>query len=178
MIARGTDAVPIRELAEAANVSERTFYRFFPRKEDCLRPLVRDARSIYLAMLEANAHKGWRVATVEAFRASAGGVFRERTRALMPLVASSPQLEAVWSHEIRLGSDDILGVFTPTLGVGRASVLSRVVTSVMELSLSQAAATGNDAADIFERDIVLIDEAFAIERATPHDPAPRNPAPH
>ncbi|WP_083684320.1 TetR/AcrR family transcriptional regulator [Massilia putida] len=39
-IARGSSDVSIRELAAHVGISERTFYRYFPRKEDVVRPFL------------------------------------------------------------------------------------------------------------------------------------------
>lgn len=39
-IARGSSDASIKELAANAGISERTFYRYFPRKEDVVRPFL------------------------------------------------------------------------------------------------------------------------------------------
>lgn len=39
-IARGTTRFPVRELAEHVGISERTFHRYFPCKEDAVRPAL------------------------------------------------------------------------------------------------------------------------------------------
>jgi AcrR family transcriptional regulator len=90
----------VAELAEAAGISRRTWHRYFPAKEDLLRPLLRDAAGLALASMRARPHDENVVDSfLAAFATSAGGMFAERTRALTPLVFRSTALSAVMDNE-------------------------------------------------------------------------------
>lgn len=166
--ARGTFAVPIRELASAAGVSERTFYRWFPRKEDCLRPVLEDATAVFDRVLRDESPNGWRQAVVAAFAASVGGDFQARTRALLPVIASTPELEAVWDHESRRASAEALTVFAPELRPEQRAPLLRVVGALMQFATDQAARSGADPVEAFERDLAVVQATFVVDAAVPH----------
>ncbi|MGC0370294.1 TetR/AcrR family transcriptional regulator [Microbacterium sp. SLBN-111] len=90
----------VTELAEAAGISRRTWHRYFPAKEDLLRPLLRDATDTLLETFAArDATEDVYVAFIAAFATAAGGMFTERTRELMPIVFASPSLTAVLDSE-------------------------------------------------------------------------------
>ncbi|MFE1103523.1 TetR/AcrR family transcriptional regulator [Nocardiopsis alba] len=48
-----TTPPPVRRLASAAGMSERTFHRYFPSKEDCLRPVLAEGTTRFAAALSA-----------------------------------------------------------------------------------------------------------------------------
>lgn len=90
----------VAELAEAAGISRRTWHRYFPAKEDVLRPLLRDATDMLLETLATrDASEDVYAAFTAAFATAAGGMFAERTRELMPIVFASPSLTAVLDSE-------------------------------------------------------------------------------
>ena len=96
----GSD-ITMRELAMAAGISERTFYRYFPTREDILRPAMRDSQDDIARAIEAQPeHVTLGEALVAGFAAAAEGVYTQRTRALLPVVFRSAPFTAVWSQEI------------------------------------------------------------------------------
>jgi AcrR family transcriptional regulator len=167
IIERGSDDVTVKELADAAGISERTFYRFFPHKEDCLRPILADAREVFQVTLAAEASAGWRHAVTSAFRAAASDEFRERTQRLMPIVRTSPALEAVWNHEMLLHPADSYPILTAHAGEAGNLALIYSVTALMTLALMQASTAGEDAADLFELNLNHLASAFREDTPPP-----------
>lgn len=137
----------ISELVAAAGVSRRTWHRYFPAKEDLLRPLLREASEIVLSMV-ADPATGATVIDrfVTAFASVSGGLFAERTRGLMPVIAASPSLEAVFAHEATLTSDRLRRIIADDLGPGslsetRAAALAATLTALSSSALREAAGT-------------------------------------
>ncbi len=100
LLALTDGAAGVDDLARAAGISRRTWFRYFPAKEDCIRPMLRDATSLTLQILEQRMeHEDVCEAFIAAFGAVAGGHFAERTRGLLPVVFGSAALSAVLEHE-------------------------------------------------------------------------------
>jgi AcrR family transcriptional regulator len=94
---RGFSAVTVEEIASAARISVRTFYRYFPSKEDVLQVQIdRRAEAVRAALAarpvdEAPLHS-LRVALTEAIASEDAG----RTRTWTEVVAAAPEvLQAV-----------------------------------------------------------------------------------
>lgn len=161
IIARGTDAVTVRDLAQAAGISERTFYRYFPTKEDCLRPVLQDASRVFAMSLDLHSADGWRIAVSKAFADAAGGAFAVRTRLLLPIIAASPGLEAVWQHETRgFTPSSSESSFAPELPAAQRVPLRHAVGALMGLSIGQMPGSPQGAGELFDRNLALLEAAF------------------
>ncbi|MDH5493591.1 MAG: TetR family transcriptional regulator, partial [Myxococcales bacterium] len=94
---RGYEAVTIDEIAEAAEVSRRTFFRYFPNKESVLFPRRAERLRRFEALLEEGLaeHSG-----IRAIRHACLGIAEDymaclpEVRAQHRLVLSSPTLRA------------------------------------------------------------------------------------
>jgi AcrR family transcriptional regulator len=99
---RGYDRTTVEQIAEAAETSTTTFYRYFPTKEDVV--LDNDASPLFEATVAARAADEPLTATI---RAAMGAVVtaaeadRDLTLARMRLVAAVPALEARYAGEER-----------------------------------------------------------------------------
>lgn len=97
MVERGDARATVRELAAAGGVSERTFYRMFPAKEDSLRPLLEEGTVRLATELAAcDAGEGVVEGAIAAFTRTMTGEFSRRTRPLMPIVYADQALRRVW----------------------------------------------------------------------------------
>ncbi len=112
-IAADPGAVPsVASLAAAAGISERSFYRYFPTKEECLRPLFDDGNRAFARALAARPAESGLVAALH-------GVFVEvfpdelesRSRAIMSAVIADPSLRRVWLE----ASYDTVHLIRPTV---------------------------------------------------------------
>jgi AcrR family transcriptional regulator len=99
---QGYDRTTVEQIAEAAETSTTTFYRYFPTKEDVV--LDNDASPLFEATVAARAAGEPLTATI---RAAMGAVVtaaeadRDLTLARMRLVAAVPALEARYAGEER-----------------------------------------------------------------------------
>jgi len=154
LVASGGSA-SVAQMAASAGVSQRTFHRSFPTKEDVLRPLMRDATT---ALAEIMAGRPQGEGAVEAFSAAyaatAGGLYAKRTRALLPVVYGDDALSAVWEHEAR-ASEVLLEplVIARTHGGDDAGARARALTTVLlalaAASLRRAAVSHEDPVTLF-----------------------------
>ncbi len=94
---QGFDGTTVEEIADACEVSPRTFFRYFPTKEDVLFADSDARRGILLAVLaERPAHEPPVVALHAAMRALASDYRHDRAElvARSKVVEGSPQLQA------------------------------------------------------------------------------------
>ncbi|MFE5876310.1 TetR/AcrR family transcriptional regulator [Rhodococcus sp. NPDC056506] len=96
-VERGDTSTTIAELAERAEISERTFYRCFATKEESIWPMLDDGnRSLAAALGEQPRDSGLARAVRNAFVASVGESFEDMTRSLMPIIFGDAALRRVW----------------------------------------------------------------------------------
>src|ERR1700753_1953196 len=96
-----TSDFTVRELADHAGISERTFYRYFPRKEDVVRPFLVGGFERISALVAARpggepVRAGPGAAGSEAWVATDTG----RSRRLYRLLAGDDALRATWFEVI------------------------------------------------------------------------------
>jgi AcrR family transcriptional regulator len=155
-LARSAGAASVADLAAAAGISPRTFYRYFPRKEDCIRPALRDARDILIAAFsERPAEETVSVAFLNAFAVAAGGAFTQRTATLIPAISTDPALTAVWDHEVQEGIPSLTRAIARRLGLAADDVLASssaaVLLAMARLAFQQLAEQGGDVAEHLAR---------------------------
>lgn len=150
-IAASGGAASVAELAAASGVSPRTFHRMFPRKEDCIRPALADARDVLVTAFVNDPEPG---AWVRAFAVAAGGAFAERTRRLLPVIGRDPQLSAVWDHELTLGRPRVADALLhrgDEADPSRALTHATVLLAITHLALSDAASNEIEPVDALMR---------------------------
>lgn len=96
-VERGDTSTTIAELAERAEISERTFYRCFATKEESIWPILDEGnRSLATALSAQSREYGLSAAVKTAFIASVGESFEPMTRSLMPIIFGDAALRRVW----------------------------------------------------------------------------------
>ncbi|MFC4139182.1 MULTISPECIES: TetR family transcriptional regulator [unclassified Microbacterium] len=97
LTADGAGEPSVAVLADAAGLSERTFYRYFPTKADCLRPLFDEGLHAFVRVLETQpSDAGLPAAVRAAFSATFPDEGEQRSRAIMKAVFRDPALRRVW----------------------------------------------------------------------------------
>jgi AcrR family transcriptional regulator len=86
----GVDAVTVRQIADAAGISERTFYRYFPSKEDILwaRP-----RRVVSVLPKALTDRPEGEALLDAFR--------QAGRQVLSVFTDEPEAWTAWARVVQ-----------------------------------------------------------------------------
>ncbi len=142
-----SSAFSVKELAEHAGLSERTFYRYFPRKEDAIRPYVeaglehvlshvRNApRALPLREVLVAAHGD----LLDAGLAHGGAAFLE-------VLNEQESLRAVWIQVVTDAESAFAQIVSERLGIAADSVQARftgaAVVAAGRLAMQGAIAPG------------------------------------
>lgn len=160
---RDTTDIPVRELAAQVGLAERTFYRYFPRKEDAIRPyVVQGLRRIVDAIRSAPAGVDLNRLVVEAH----AEVFRNgsdtRWEAFFPLLLADEGIRAVWLQVVAEAETAFAEVIAARLGIEprsqRARMGGAVLTLVGRLAMEQPFGDGTkrDPAQVFAECLALV----------------------
>lgn len=154
---RGTAAVTADEIAAAAGIGLRTFYRYFRTKEEAVTPLLAVGVSGWIADLAAAPRELPAVAALESSarhtltttdRFGMDGL--RLTRALLRAVPGDPNLEAVWFRVVHDTEEALVSVLGERLGPGADPLEVRLLAvagnTAMRLAIQTWAGTGDTAA--------------------------------
>lgn len=128
---RGVAATSAEDIAAAVGMSVRTLWRYFPAKEQCVRPLLTDALDKVIAHL-----RDWPRDRPLSEALGQEWPFgppqdAEATRALIRLVDSEPELHAVWL-EVHHGAEAVFaGVVADRTGRPATDLGVRVQAMIM-----------------------------------------------
>jgi AcrR family transcriptional regulator len=152
------------ELAAAASISVRTFHRYFPRKEDLLRPAMRDALDLLRDVVaDQPAAVPLGDALMAGWAAVASGAYRERTRTLLPAVFSDAGYSAVWTDELARSSRSLHPVVAGRLGCAeedpRVGVACAVFLALADVAARRTALDGDTTA-VLREDLALLDSGL------------------
>jgi AcrR family transcriptional regulator len=164
-IERGYDATTIEDIAAAVDVSPRTFFRYYPTKEDVIVDLLRAGvvdlveraaarpASEPLATSLREAARGWADLTPEA-----------ATRLLMlsRVLQASPCLQPRFDRQRRVGLDDLEQLVADRLGVERGvdprpALVVALVSAVLSTAIERWSSSGGSL-DL----VALVDEGFGF----------------
>jgi AcrR family transcriptional regulator len=176
---RGYDATTVEDIAAAVVVSPRTFFRYFPTKEDVIVDLLR-AGVVDLVERVAARPLAEPLATSlrAAARAWADLTAEESVRLLMlaRVLDASPCLKPRFDQQGRVGLDDLERQIADRLGVDRATdarpaLVVALVSAVLSKAIERWSAS-NGTLDL----VALVDEGFGLlELGIPTGPSAGRP---
>ncbi|HEX4059422.1 MAG TPA: TetR family transcriptional regulator [Streptosporangiaceae bacterium] len=152
---RGYHETSVREITDAVDVSERTFFRYFASKEDLVMSFVRDGTVAFADMLAAQPPR-------EDPLTAARGAFHTSLRqmsarssdprsylSVMRLIDSTPSLLAAYLRAVHEHDDEIIEVFARREGVDPATdrrprVLAAVIGAMTFLANEDWQASDGD----------------------------------
>ncbi|WP_197521816.1 TetR family transcriptional regulator [Nocardia sp. 852002-20019_SCH5090214] len=126
-IESGSSAFSVAELAANAGVSERTFHRYFPRKEDAVRPFLRGGLERVIDIF-TSAEPGLPLqqAVEDAWAQSWPVKYPREAARLHVVLAGSESLHAVLLQETLHSEERWASALAATLGVGARSATARM----------------------------------------------------
>jgi AcrR family transcriptional regulator len=165
----GRTSFTVAELARHAGISERSFYRYFPRKEDVVRPFLTGGFERISALVAVRpAAEPVRTALVAAWSQSWVATDTDRSRRLFRLLFDDDGLRATWFKVITESEAGWGRVIARRLGIDpnsqRAALIGAVVVAAARLSTKSFAdsETEADPAAVFAANLELLgDELFA-----------------
>ncbi|HZH75043.1 MAG TPA: TetR family transcriptional regulator [Archangium sp.] len=142
-----TSDFSVKELAAHAGLSERTFYRYFPRKEDAIRPAVDAALARIVSDVRAAPRgKPLREALVEAHSQPLTEVNSLNWENLLPVLNATESLRAVWLRILTDAEVALAHVAAERLGISpdsqRARLAGAVLATAGRLALEQPLSAG------------------------------------
>ncbi len=161
---RGYAATTVQDIAEAADVSPRTFFRYFPSKEDTITAIVGSSVDDIIDHLETHPEdRVLRDALGSALRAVASQVRRDLdvSRAFRKLLCATPALHGRWLQEQRRSRNRLADALGPWFGGPPATLKSHLAAGSAQLAVEIAVefwAGDSSVADPLN----LLDEALAL----------------
>jgi len=136
LIKKKSSLFTVKELAQVADISERTFYRYFPRKEDVVRPIfTANAKSLVESFAARDHSESIANSLTAAFEQSWWANHPQQARTIRYIMYESSELRAVWLQviiDIEVILSEALAI---RLGIApdsrRASLAATVVTAAI-----------------------------------------------
>ena len=141
---RGFDTVTVGDIAEAAEVSHRTFYRYFPSKEDALLADFKDFLDDFVALVAArpaDEHPVDSLVRTLDTIALALPVDADQFNWIYELVEGEPALGGVQHRLLLEAQDRLTNLFAQKLGVSPRSLEPRLFASGATASYQAAVRT-------------------------------------
>ncbi|MBD0840729.1 TetR family transcriptional regulator [Streptomyces sp. TRM68416] len=134
---QGLRATRAEDIAQAAGIAPRTFYRYFATKEEAVAPLYaagaeRWMRALHEAPAELTVPEALELAVRHTLTPGAGvsAASWEWVRTLIRLAGSSPALGKVWAEVCHASERNLAGVLAGRLGEGSVDNVARSATGV------------------------------------------------
>jgi AcrR family transcriptional regulator len=168
---RGFEATTVADIAEAADVSPRTFFTYFPAKEDVLFAGAQDRREHLRAVL---AERAPGESFLDALRRAARDVLAHPTfqaeaqRTHMQLIAANPALGARGLQDLLAAEQEVAAAIAADLGVDQhdlrpqvaaAAAVNALRGALMAWFLSDA---GGDPQPAFDEALDLLEHGLGV----------------
>jgi AcrR family transcriptional regulator len=157
----------VKELAEHTGLSERTFYRYFPRKEDAVRPYIEAGLEHVLSRVrQAPRDRSLRDVLVSAHGEILDLALPLDGAAFLQVVNQTERLRAVWLQVLTDAEAAFAGIVADWLGIEAESVQARFVSAAVvtagRLALQSAgdAGMGRDPSQVFAECVDLLGPAL------------------
>jgi AcrR family transcriptional regulator len=144
---RGYAATTIDDIVAAVEVSPRTFFRYFPTKEDLVVALGTTSLDLFLdALRNRPAEESLQVAVAEAVEQSlaAGWEDTSRVRSFLALLQETPALRARWLEEAYGKRDRMAAVIAERTGTHPADLRNLIIAGAITLTINTALQTWAD----------------------------------
>ncbi|WP_083438773.1 TetR/AcrR family transcriptional regulator [Herbaspirillum autotrophicum] len=133
----------VRQMAAHAGISERTFYRYFPTREDVVRPVIDvGMQSLAAEMAKRPLQEPIIDALAHAFRNSWVVVPIERSRILFSVMNQTETFRAVWRQAMSVGERQWSELIAQRLQIApdshRAILTGAVISTAVRLSFECA----------------------------------------
>lgn len=161
-VEKGTTRFSVKELAEHAGISERTFYRYFPRKEDVVRPVLAAGAAQFSALLaERPPSETILDALKAAFAQSWWGESTQQSQALRRVMHETDVLRTIWLDIIAETETKIALALATRFDEGKDGARIRLMASIVCAVIRSSASACCDSepqalADAFARDLDLV----------------------
>jgi len=163
----GTD-VSAADLAATAGMSERTFFRYFPTKADCMRPFLAQGHQRFTEEIEALAADGGGTPVGELVRNAFINVFDRHpfpdTGGFLTALLENVHYRRVWleiNYDLQVGLEPVMArVLGETNDSLRARAAAAGVTAFAATTIMEMVRTGGSVHDL----------AHAVQRKFSEDP--------
>jgi AcrR family transcriptional regulator len=181
---RGFEATTVADIAEAADVSPRTFFTYFPAKEDVLFAGTQDRRERLRAALAKRAPDE---SFLDALRRAARDVLAQPTfqaeaqRTHMQLIAANPALGARGLQDLLAAEQEVAAAIAADLGVDQNDVQPQVAAAAAVNALRGAlmawflSGASGDPQPAFDEALDLLEHGLGALNAAAGD-RPRSPS--
>ena len=143
----GFDQVGADEIAAEAGVSVRTFYRYFPGKDETLSPIIAKGTAELASAIEARpAPEPLAVAVQAAYSEISSGAGLENVHTLIRLLIETPVLRAGWLGELRDIEESLASVVlkrTRGLSAEDARLTAATIVAALRLTLERSTRMGS-----------------------------------
>jgi AcrR family transcriptional regulator len=138
---RGYTATTVDDIVAAVDVSPRTFFRYFPTKEDLVVALGTTSLDLFLdALRNRPSEESLQVAVGEAMEQSlaAGWEDTTRVRSFLALLQETPALRARWLEEAYGKRDRMAEVIAERTGTEPTDLRNLIIAGTITLTINTA----------------------------------------
>jgi AcrR family transcriptional regulator len=138
---RGYVATTVDDIVAAVDVSPRTFFRYFPTKEDLVVALGATSLDLFLEAIRARpSGESLQVAVVAAVSQSLAAGWEDTTkvRAFLALIRETPQLRARWLEEAYGKRDLMAEVIAARTGTDSSDLRNLIIAGTITLTINTA----------------------------------------